>query len=518
MADFDAAVIGAGHNGLVCAAYLARAGRRVLVLEAAERIGGMTRSEELVAPEYLSDVHASGYLVAKLTPAPEELGLALRLTTPDPNWAHVFPDGRRLVIRRDPADTCRDWARFSARDAETWGRLYAQYRAAKPSIVADMLKEPETLAATLAAPGGAEGFRARMLSGRAFAEETFESPELRLFFTSAGLHNGLAPDDPMGGAFAWLFAAAIQDVGCSVVCGGMGTVASSLAAAVAAHGGAIRTGARVAAIESEAGHATGLRLVDGERIAIDGPVAVNADPRHLVLDLLGAAAGPEITEQIGRYAFGPSFFVIHVALDAPVGYKAGPDADAAAYVHASELSIDALADTFVAVRAGRLPDRPMLGIIDEARRDPGRAPAGRGLMKFVVHFVPYALVGPDGTRSATHWDSAREAYADRILAWADEAFLPGLVSRITARCVHSPLDLERGTLSSVHGTHMHGAYLPWQAGAFRPLPAMGRYRAPVGGVYLCGSGSHPGSGVSMAPGRNAARAICSDLGLAFPGA
>lgn len=518
MAEFDAAVIGAGHNGLVCAAYLARAGRRVLVLERGERIGGMTRSEELAAPGYLSDVHASGYLVAKLTPVPRELGLDLRLATPDPNWAQVFPDGRCLTIRRELADTCRDWARFSARDAETWARLYADYLAAKPAIVADMLREPEALADVLAAPGGAEGYRSRMQSGRAFVHETFESPELRLFFTSAGLHNGLAPDDPMGGAFARLFVAAIQDVGCSIVAGGMGEVAAGLAAAVTAAGGTIRTGAPVAAIETAEGRATGLRLEDGTRIAIDGPVAVNADPRHLVRDLLGPAAGPELTEGIGHYEFGPSFFVIHVALDAPVRYRAGPEADAAAYVHASDMSIDALADAFVAIRAGRLPERPMLGIINEAAHDPTRAPAGRGLMKLVVHFVPYALAGPDGTLSPSHWDTRREAYADRILAWADDAFLPGLVDRITARCVHSPLDLERGTASSVEGTHMHGAFLPWQTGAFRPLPAMGRYRAPVGGVYLCGAGAHPGSGVSMAPGRNAARAICTDLAIGFPGA
>ena len=111
----------------------------------------------------------------------------------------------------------------------------------------------------------------------------------------------------------------------------------------------------------------------------------------------------------------------------------------------------------------------------------------------------------------------RTGYADRLIDWVDAAFLPGLKRRVVGRCVHSPLDLERGTSSAVEGTHMHGAFVPWQVGGFRPLPELAQFRAPVAGVYLCGSGSHPGSGVSMGPGRNAARAICDDLGIGFPG-
>jgi phytoene dehydrogenase-like protein len=217
-----------------------------------------------------------------------------------------------------------------------------------------------------------------------------------------------------------------------------------------------------------------------------------------------------------RYAWGPSFFTIHVALDAPVAWKAGPAAGGAAYVHASELSVDTLAANFVDIRAGQAPARPMIGVINESGVDPSRVPAGKALMKFVVHFVPYALAGASG-RAAAHWDAATEAYADTVLGWVDEAFLPGLRAHTVARSVHSPLDLERGTSSAVEGTHMHGAFVPWLVGGFRPLPELAGYRAPVAGVYLCGAGAHPGSGVSMGPGRNAAEVICADLGLAFPG-
>jgi beta-carotene ketolase (CrtO type) len=154
MPEFDAVVIGAGHNGLTCACYLAKAGLRTLVLERGDAVGGMTISEELAAPGHLSDVHASGYLVAKLSPTPAELGLAehgLSLITPDPNWAQIFPDGRSFTIGRDIEATCSSTAQFSRRDADTWRACYQRFLGAKPDIVAALNNAPTSLA-TLTAP------------------------------------------------------------------------------------------------------------------------------------------------------------------------------------------------------------------------------------------------------------------------------------------------------------------------------------------------------------------------------
>jgi phytoene dehydrogenase-like protein len=140
-------------------------------------------------------------------------------------------------------------------------------------------------------------------------------------------------------------------------------------------------------------------------------------------------------------------------------------------------------------------------------------------MKFIVHFVPYRVAGDASGRIAgTDWDVIKDAYADNVLEWLDDGFLPGLRRNIVARSVQSPLDYERRMPSAVHGTHQHGAFVPYQIGAFRPIHAMSGYRSTVKNVYLCGAGSHPGSGVTMCPGRNAAALICADLGIAFPGA
>ena len=245
---YQAIVIGAGHNGITCACYLARAGLKVLVLERYETYGGMTVSEQLAAPGFLSDVHASGYLVAKLTPAPDELGLArhgLELITPDPNWAQVFPDGRAFIIGRDVEETARSMEQFSRADADAWRGLYRRYLAAKPEIVAGMTSTPRPLANEFAGKDAVDRYRFQFQSARSWVEETFQSPEMRYFFASCALHGALAPDDALGSNFAWLFASAVQDVGVSIVKGGMHNVSRALAAELADHGGGIRVNAGV---------------------------------------------------------------------------------------------------------------------------------------------------------------------------------------------------------------------------------------------------------------------------------
>jgi beta-carotene ketolase (CrtO type) len=516
---YDAVVIGAGHNGLTCACYLARAGLKVLVLEQYHSFGGMTISEEVTAPGYLSDVHASGYLVAKLAPAQEDLELAkhgLELITPDPNWALVTTDGRTMTIGRDVEETVRSIERYSKKDAATWRSLYERYQAAKPAIVTGMYSAPQSQAAHLAQlnqdPQGMDELRFEMQTSRSWVNETFEHDTVRAFLASFAFHAAASPDDVGGGEFAWLFSTAVQDVGVSIVKSGMHNVSAALAADLQSHGGEIRTNASVASITVDDNRATSVRLDDGEEIVVDKVVASNVDPYHLVIDLLGErVVGKEVVDKIRHYEWGDSFFTIHAALSEPVAFAAGEELGHAGYIHVQPPTIEDLSEIFAQCRAGDPPRTPLVGVVNEAVVDPTRAPEGKGLIKFVVHYVPYKRA--DG-RS---WDDADEAYADHIVDWLDATALPGLRNRITHRVVHSPLNLERRIPSSVHGTHQHGAFVPYQHGAMRPIPEMGQFRSPVPNVYLCGAGSHPGSGVSMGPGHNAARAVCNDLGLAFPG-
>ena len=268
------------------------------------------------------------------------------------------------------------------------------------------------------------------------------------------------------------------------------------------------------------GQATGVRLENGEEIPAGRLVAWGVDPEQLTLRLLGEeVVGPEIATKMGRYEWGDPAFVIYTALDGPVEYKAGPEAGAACHVHLTPPSLDPVARASVECRGGELPATPLVVSWNDSVIDPSRTPAGRHLKKFVVLGVPYEVRDDaTGRVGMGTWDEVKNRYADYLIDKITTDYMPDLKAKLLKREVHSPLDLERKLSSAVHGTICHGAMLPYQTGAMRPIPEMGHYRSPVKNVYLCGSGSHPGPGVSMAPGRNAAETIYSDLGFDFRGA
>jgi phytoene dehydrogenase-like protein len=226
--------------------------------------------------------------------------------------------------------------------------------------------------------------------------------------------------------------------------------------------------------------------------------------------------GRNIVQKMERYEYGDSVFVMFMALDGPVHYRAGTAAGRSAHVHLSEPSLDFFARIYLECRGGALPSAPMIVSWNESAIDPSRAPRGKALMKFVVLSVPYVIkADATGKIAARSWEDAREPYADYIVDLVTAHYIPDLKGKILKRVAHSPVDISRKITSAVRGTLGHGAFLPYQAGSMRPIPELGEYRTPIPNVYLCSSGSHPGPGVSMAPGRNAAQTIFSDLKLDF---
>jgi phytoene dehydrogenase-like protein len=306
----------------------------------------------------------------------------------------------------------------------------------------------------------------------------------------------------------------LQCLGNRAVKGGMHNLPLALASYLKSQGGEIRTGARVARILVERGRGIGVRLADGEAIHIGdrGVIASNADPRQLIVDFLGEDnVGSELVGKMQRYEWGDGYMTIYLALDGPVTYNAGPDAQRSPYVHATTPSLEYLARVYTECRSGQLPAYPFVLMCNDSVIDPSRAPAGKAVMKMIVHNVPYDIRGDaTGRIRGRTWDEAKEAYADYLIDHLTATFAPDLKSRILKRVVHSPRDLERLMLSAVRGTVIHGAFLPYQVGSQRPLPELANYRMPVPNVYLCGAGAHPGGGITMAPGRNAANAILAD--------
>jgi len=508
MTHYDAVIIGAGHNGLTCACYLTRGGLRVLVVEGKDRIGGMTSTEEMVLPGFHTDVHASGYQLANLSSAATALDLAdfgLTLIRPEVSLAKVLPDNRCLSIKSTVDATCASIAAFSARDADAWRSLFSDYLAGKAALCHGLESAPPLPGAILTqlehAPDAQERIRFREQSVRTWAAETFESDAMRDLMADFAAHAGFAPDDAGGAAFAFLFLAVIQDEGNRAVQGGMGRLPAALATCLQYHGGEIRTSAVVTQISVENGTATGVRLADGAFIPARYVIS-SAHPRHLVLQLLSEAAlDATLLTAMERYEIGVSQMGIYLALDAPVTYAAGNEAAEATQVHLMPATVDGLAEAFRAIRAAQLPEEPALFVVNEAVIDPSRVPAGKSSLKIILTGVPYAV----------DWGSAGQPFAQQVIDQIARDFIPDLAEKVIGSVIMTPVDFEVDLASALQGTVTHGAMPPYQQGAMRPILQLGQYRGPVTGLYLCGAGSHPGPGVSMMPGRNAAQALLSDL-------
>ena len=517
---YDVVVIGAGHNGLTCACYLARAGLSVLAVDQYHVVGGMTTTEEITLPGFRSDLHAFGYQFANLSPVPNELGLAdhgFELIRPDVNFTQIFPDGGSISMYRSADATAESIGRYSKKDGETWRGLADRFVRARSQIADWMNSAPPSQADSAAAlarmPQGADEYKFELQSTRSWGNETFESEEARIFLGAFACHASVGPDDVGGAHLAWLFTSLIQDQGNRAVKGGMHNLSLALASYLRSKGGDVRTSAAVKSVKVVDGRAVGVVLADGEEIAARHAVASNVDPRQLIVDLLGEeVVGSDLVQRMNRYEWGDAYMVVYLALDGPLAYRAGADAGRSAYVHPAPPSLEYLARIYTECRSGILPAAPLVVMCNDAAVDPTRAPPDKAVMKLIAHNVPYEIKGDaTGRIAARTWDAAKEPYADHIVDMIVDAYAPNLRDRILKRVVHSPVDMERAMPSAVRGTVAHGAFVPYQMGSLRPLPELGQYRSPIPNVYLCGSGSHPGGGVSMAPGRNAARVIVDDL-------
>src|SRR5499426_2980377 len=292
--SYDAIIIGAGHNGLTCACYLARAGLKVLVLEQYHTVGGMTVTEEETLPGFWSDIHASGYQLANLSPVPNELGLLSRyeLIEPEIPFSHAFPNGDLISVHRDIEKTVAEIGRYSTKDAERWHALMQQFLAEKDAITAAMFSPPPSFPAAAAkfaaSPAGMEAYRFSMQSVRSWADQTLESEATKTLFGSFATFLGASPDDAGGAELGWLFASVLQNAGNNLVKGGMHRATLALAEDLRAHGGEIRTNALAEKILGDAKRATSVRLATGEQISVRELIVSNIDPGHLVLELLGA--------------------------------------------------------------------------------------------------------------------------------------------------------------------------------------------------------------------------------------
>ena len=525
-AKYDAIVVGAGHNGLVCAAYLARAGRRTLVLERSERVGGAARSEE-VFPGFRFSVFS--YVVSLLRP---EIIRDLELPR---HGLHILPlestltplaGGDYLAQWGDHDQNRRELARHSTRDAEAYdefGKLmYQMARAVKP-FLGMAPPDPASLSPRelmkLARLGsglrglGAEQFHALhkllTMSAADYLDEWFENEPLKATKSASGIIGTfLGPRSPgtayvllhhyMGeidGVFrAWGFAK-----------GGNGSVSAAIAAAARGFGAEIRTEAGVERVLVRNGRARGVVLASGEEIEASCVVS-GADPRRTFMDLVGAEHLPEdFVEAIRRFKFRGSSGKVNLALSALPDFTClpGPGPHLRGAVSISP-SIDYLERAYDEAKYGEVSREPYMDIVIPSMIDPSMAPPGRHVMSIFVQYVPYDVNGG--------WtDAKREAFGDTVIDTLAR-YAPNIRSAILHRQVITPADIER-MVGLTEGNIFQGELALQQMFFLRPVPGWAKYATPIAGLYQCGSGTHPGGGVMGASGRNAARAILGAGGV-----
>jgi len=526
--DYDAIVIGAGHNGLVSAAYLARAGLRTLVVERRGRVGGAADTSEL-APGLR--VPTLAHTVGRLRPSVvRELGLRthrLSLVAPEVRLFSPQPDGRAVTLWSDPSRTATELRPWSAGDADAYVGFDELVRSLG-RFVADLAS---TAPPEIDSPGFADALLGLRL-GRSFrglgrerarsvlrvlpmaiadfVAESFETDAVQAAIATRGVQYASLGPWSAGTTAVFIGDSAGNDGGAAgqtvFAKGGPGALGEALAGALRAAGGEIRTGAEGVAITSSGDTATGVALASGEEIRARVVVS-GADPKRTLTRWVDPVElGPSLRWRADNYRMPGVVAKVNLALAGLPRFTAAGDEQELRLRGRIVVApgIDYLERGFDASKYGRVSEAPYLEATIPSLVDPSLVsggPAGAHVMSVMLQWAPYRLRDGD-------WDARRDELGDLALRTL-EAYAPGLGGLVTARQVLTPLDLERDYgLTGGHPLHGEPGLDQWFL--WRPLLGWARYRLPLRGLYLCGSGAHPGGGITGAPGANAAKEILGD--------
>ncbi len=522
----DVIILGAGHNGLVAAFYLAKAGLKPLVLERRPVAGGCAVTEEFF-PGFRGSTlaHGGGPIRPEIS---REMKLAkhgLHLLEPDPRLFAPAPDGRVLLLYGDPSTSAANILRFSKKDAEKYRQL--QKMLARIAALLDRLltmtppdiDNPTTgelmhllmTGREFRSLGRDDMFRVLRWGPMAIADfvaEWFETDLVRAAVAARGIF-GTAMGPWSAGSTAVMLLRTPADgnpVGSAAFPrGGMGALTQAMAAAATAAGAEIRTGAEVAQVLVKDGKVTGVALASGEEISAQRVVS-NADPRRTFLKLVDPVhLGPDFVVKLQNYRCAGNLAKVNLALDGVPQFTALKEAGASAAALAGRIhigpGIDYLERAFDASKYGKFSEQLHLEAAIPSLSDPSLAPAGKHVMSIYAQFAPYKL------RDA--WSSQRNALGDAVVKTL-AAYAPKLPEMILHRQVITPADLEEH-YGLTSGHIFHGELALDQLFTMRPLLGWARYRTPIDGLYLCGNGTHPGAGLTGQCGANAAREIVKDL-------
>lgn len=522
MTQWDVIVVGGGHNGLVAANYLGKAGARVLVLERRPVVGGAVVTEETWPGFKINTFsYVAGLLRREIVADLDLPKFGYRTILYDPQYCMPFPNGRCLKLWVDTDRAAAEIAKFSAKDAraypkyvEYWDRvleLIEPLMLAPPAPLAEMFEvfstpETETLVRDLF-----------LRSAQDLLDEWFESDELKAALAPNAVIGTMCGPSTPGTAYVLAhhnvgnLDGHTQVWGFSV--GGMGGITQSLARAAVANGVQIRTDVGVKEFVVREGKVTGVETTGGETI-LARAVASNADAQNTFLKLAPAGSLPPAFEkEVRAIRSRGAALKFNAALSALPEFTADPGTPSDAHRSTVDIapSLDYLERGYHDAMEGRFSTQPFIEMLFQSVLDPSVAPPGKHTMTCFVQYAPTELRGTD-------WDSYKTTAAERVLDTIEE-YAPNIRRVVEHWQLVSPKDIEE-ILGMTGGNIFQGDITPDQILSFRPVPGWVQYRTPLPGLYLCGSAAHPGGGVTGAPGHNAAQIILEDLhaGPTPPGA
>ena len=513
----DVLIVGGGHNGLVCAAYLARAGKKVTVLESAERFGGLAATREFEPGFHASCAHLLYLLDSSITKELSLESFGLKMAGTSLETIALDMGGKHLTLAADRVDGIG----ISERDKTAYTGYRRMMRKFAGFIGAMHNQVPPRITDR---PGdlfslGKLALRARMMGRddlREFLriaginihdvlEEHFEHPALKGALALDAVLGSFSGPRSNNTVFTALHrisgnsGAAAGDL--SIPLGGMGAVADALAAAAEKAGAEIRTGCRVKKILVDGLKVEGVELETGERLAADTVVS-NADPRTTLLGLVGARhVEAEHARRFNNFRSRGNAAKLHLALDGLPGFS-GLSPEQAGQRLVIAPGLDEVDFAFNPCKYGEFSDRPVMEITIPTLHDPGLAPEGKHVLSAIVQYAPYELKGG--------WETGKAAFFETVMDTLSK-YAPDIREKTLAGELLTPVDLEQEF--GVSGGHWHHGELSLdQFLMLRPVPKAARYRMPVDGLFLCGAGCHPGGGVMGSAGRNAARAVLAAHG------
>jgi len=516
--EHDVVVVGAGHNGLIVAAYLAKAGLDVCVVEMQDIVGGAITTRELTVPGFKHDQGAMMHIAIQTNRliTDDELGLiskyGLKYIRPEYVMGIPFPDGRALIIYRDVDKTCESIAQFSQKDAEIYPEFYETAFRLRKAAFLDLDAPPPTFGEYVSflekSEDGREFLRISLSSVMDIASEWFESDYMRAAMCRYSAEMIINPWEK-GTGWRALSLPAFQRFGTAFPEGGSGKLSEALADCVKDYGGTIRLLSPVKSIKVEGGKARGVVLESGEEILAKKAVVANINVKQIFLDMLKPEVLPAgFPEKIRRLIPDPFSTMLQVfALNEAPKYKAGGDMNLTPWAEIS-LGLDDLDKAFYGLERGIIPPNMPLMCV-HTLNDPTRAPEGKHTL-WVYQFQPYHL--KDG--GYARWDEIKDEVADSTLETVREYTTNMGPENILGRWTCSPLDWERWNPTLMEGdTHQIGqCQAQWMLN--RPLSGWIHWRTPVNQLYMCGASTLPGASVNGA-GRLTVQVVMEDLGIDF---